>query len=133
MHLGSLLNWRASRTPGLAPSLYDTLHDANSVPRSLPRAEIVAAEEIAGTTRHPSNTTSDFLPVPALRSKHWRDNWRRMLQAQDNNVAMPPVELLKLGRSYFVVDGHKRVAYARRVGAALDARVVELRPRGAAA
>ena len=133
MHLGSLLKWPASRTPRLAPSLYDALQDANSVPRSLPRAEIVAAEEIAGTTRYPSNTTSDFLPIPALRSKHWRDNWRRMLEAQENNVAMPPVELVKVGRKYFVVDGHKRVAYARRVGAALDALVVELRPPCAAA
>jgi hypothetical protein len=133
MHLGSLLKWPTSRSPGLAPSLYDVLREANSVPRSLPRAEVVAADEIAGTTRYPSNTTSDFLPVPAFRTKHWRDNWRRMIEAQERNVAMPPVELVKLGPRYFVVDGHKRVAYARRVGAVLDAVVVELRPTSSAA
>jgi len=96
-------------------------------PRSLPRAEVVAAEQIAGTTRHPSNTTVDFLPIPELRSQHWRDNWQRMLQAQERDVFLPPVQLVKFDRRYFVVDGHKRVAAARRVGAALDAIVVELR------
>jgi hypothetical protein len=133
MQFHALLKWRGIRAPELAPSLYDVLRDANSVPRSLPRAEVVPADEITGTTRHPSNTTTDFLPIPAFRSRHWRDNWRRMLQAQEHNVPMPPVELIKLGPRYFVVDGHKRVAYARRVGAALDARVVELRPTRAAA
>ena len=133
MHFHSLLQWPGSRSAELAPSLYDVLRDANSVPRSLPRAEVVSPEEIAGTTRHPSNTTADFLPIPAFRSKHWRDNWRRMLQAQERDVPMPPVQLIKLGQRYFVVDGHKRVAYARRVGAALDATVVELRPTPAAA
>ena len=40
---------------------------------------------------------------------------------------LPPVDLIKAGGRYFVVDGHKRVAAARRIGAMLDANVVELR------
>jgi ParB-like chromosome segregation protein Spo0J len=43
-------------------------------------------------------------------------------------VNLPPVQLLKVGTQYFVVDGHKRVAAARRTGAVVDAIVVELRP-----
>jgi hypothetical protein len=125
--VGALLNWLSRRQPRLAPSLYEVLPHASMAPRSLPRAEVVAAEQIAGTTRHPSNTTVDFLPIPELRSQHWRDNWQRMLQAQERDVFLPPVQLVKFDRRYFVVDGHKRVAAARRVGAALDAIVVELR------
>jgi hypothetical protein len=116
------------RSAQLAPSLYDVLPCANSAPRSLPHAEVVAAEEIAGTVRHPSNTTADLLPIPMLRSQHWRANWRRMLQAYENDVPLPPVRLYKLGAGYYVIDGHKRVAAARRQGAAVDAIVVELRP-----
>ena len=122
------LKWLVRRSPPLAPSLYDILPRANGVPRSLPHAEVVAAEEIAGTTRHPSHTTADLLPIPELRSQHWHDNWRRMLQAYEDGVSLPPVRLYKLGAGYYVIDGHKRVAAAKRQGAAVDAIVVELRP-----
>jgi hypothetical protein len=116
------------RKPELAPSLYEILPNASSVPRMLPRAESVPAQKIAGTTRYPSNTTADFLPIPPLRSAHWQQNWRRMQEAQERLVALPPVQLMKVDCSYFVVDGHKRVAAARRVGGVLDAIVVELHP-----
>ena len=126
--VGTLLKRLVCRQPALAPSLYEVVPHASMLPRSLPHAEAVPADEIDGTTRHPSNTTADFLPSPRLRSQHWRENWRRMLQAHERNVFLPPVELLKLDNHYFVVDGHKRVAAARRVGAAVDAIVVDLQP-----
>jgi hypothetical protein len=116
------------RQVDLAPSLYDVVPHASMLPRTLPRAEVVPADEIAGTTRHPSNTTADLLPIPSLRSPHWRHNWRRMLDAQERSVFLPPVDLVKVDRRYFIVDGHKRVAAARRVGGVVDAIVVELRP-----
>jgi hypothetical protein len=127
MHVASLLNWLLRR-PTLAPSLYDVFPDASALPRTLPRAEVVAADEIVGTTRHPSNTTADLLPIPPLRSQHWRQNWRRMVEAQARLVFLPPVELIKVGACYFIVDGHKRVAAARRIGGVVDAMVVELHP-----
>jgi hypothetical protein len=126
--VGSVVRWLLGRKRELAPSLYDVLPNASSAPRTLPRAEIVPAADIAGTTRHPSNTTADFLPIPALRSAHWRQNFGRMLLAQEHLVALPPVQLMKVDDRYFVVDGHKRVAAARRVSGVLDAIVVELRP-----
>lgn len=108
-----------------APSLYDVIPNANVLPRSLPRFEFVPADAIVGTTRHPSNTTADFLP-PGRPNAHWRDDWRRIRQAQESLTTLPAVELIKADGSYFVVDGHKRVAAARLVGAVLDASVVEL-------
>jgi hypothetical protein len=128
MQFGSPLSWLTGSPRRLAPSLYDLYPHADSLPRSLPRAEVVPAADIDGTTRHPSNTTADFLPIPSLRSKHWHDNFRRMLEAQERNVALPPVRLLKVKCSYFVVDGHKRVATTRSFDGALDAIVVELHP-----
>jgi hypothetical protein len=127
MDIYSLMNRLPGRPRGLAPSLYDFVPHADALPRSMPRVEFVPAETIAGTVRYPSNTMLDFLPVRPLRTAHWKDDWRRILDAQDNMVALPPVDLLKVGSRYFIVDGHKRVAAARRVGAAVDAIVVELR------
>jgi hypothetical protein len=127
MHLGVVLTRLRGRKPGLAPSLYDLIPHANALPRSLPRAEVVPVEAIAGTVRHPSNTTAEFLPIRPLRTTHWQHKWRRVLEAHEQLVALPPVELIKVGPRYFVVDGHKRVAAARRTGAPLDAVVVELR------
>jgi hypothetical protein len=126
--VGAFLKWLTGQQPALAPSLYEVVPHASMLPRSLPHAEVVLADEIGGTTRHPSNTTADFLPIPVLRSQHWQDNWRRMLEAHERNVLLPPIELLKVGSRYFVVDGHKRVAAARRMGAAVDAIVVDLYP-----
>lgn len=109
-----------------APSLYDLVPHADALPRSLPRVELVPAEEVVGTTRQPSTLTADFLPRPEQRTAHWRHDMGRILAAQEDLTVLPPVELLKAGCGYFVVDGHKRVAAARRTGAVLDAIVVEL-------
>jgi hypothetical protein len=116
------------RTADAAPSLYDRVPRADVLPRSMPRVELVPAEAVVGTTRQPSTLTADFLPRREQRTKHWRHDFQRILTAQEELVVLPPVELVKVGCDYFVVDGHKRVAAARRTGAVLDAVVVELHP-----
>jgi hypothetical protein len=128
MNINSIFGWVPQWPRRLAPSLYDVVPHADALPRSLPRVEFVPASSIDGTVRHPSYTTTDFLPVGPLRTRHWQDQWLRILDAYENLVNLPPVHSLKVGAQYFVVDGHKRVAAARRTGAAVDAIVVELRP-----
>jgi hypothetical protein len=121
-----LLEQLIRNRPRLAPSLYDVVPRADILPRSMPRTEVVPAEEIVGTVRHPSNTTAELLPLPHLRGSHWRDDWRRVLESQESLSILPPVDLVKIGSRYFVIDGHKRVAAARRIGGVVDAIVVEL-------
>lgn len=116
------------RRAATAPSLYERHPHANAYPRSAPRTEVLPAEAIGGTTRHPSNTGADLLPVPGLRTTHWKDDWRRILRAQEELVTLPPVEILKVGETYYVIDGHKRVAAARQIHGLVDAIVVELCP-----
>jgi hypothetical protein len=128
MQITALLHPFGRRGTGSAPSLYDVVAHADALPRSTPRVEIVAAEAITGTTRHPSTLTADFLPSADQRTTHWRHDFSRIQRALEELTVLPPVELLKVGERYFVVDGHKRVAAARRVGAVLDAIVVELYP-----
>jgi hypothetical protein len=133
MDLRALITRRGHRKPA-APSLHDVVPHADALPRSVPRVELVPADSITGTTRYPSTLTADFLPRPEQRTAHWRHDFQRILAAQEELAVLPPVELLKIGGQYFVVDGHKRVAAARRSGAVLDAIVVELHsPQAAAA
>src|SRR6185503_9535577 len=66
--------------------------------------------------------TRDFRPLHAFS----RDRMRSLQEAFAEG-AFPPIVTVKLGESYFVIDGHHRAALARRSGAdVIDADVTEL-------
>lgn len=46
------------------------------------------------------------------------DRWRGIAHATLRGVALPPVELIRVGAYYFVRDGHHRVSVARALGQA---------------
>jgi hypothetical protein len=109
------------------PSLFDRRPDALSASRHPRGVREVPIEAIVGTARHPTQNTADFLPLPSLRGKNWEARWQRIVQAMDDLAILPPVDLLQVGREYWVVDGHNRIGAARRIGAvAIDADVTEL-------
>lgn len=113
--------------PAPLPSLYDLHPHAASATRRMRGVEIVPVDRIVGTTRHPSQVTADFLPLPELRGQNWRARWQRIRKAIDALAVLPPVDVLKVGDDYFVTDGHNRVAAARRAGVVgIDADVTEL-------
>jgi hypothetical protein len=57
----------------------------------------------------------------------WDFRWSRLLAATRDQAILPPVELLRAGGDYWVVDGHNRVALARERGQRwIDADVTEL-------
>jgi hypothetical protein len=109
------------------PSLYDRYPQATTALRRPRGFQEVPLERIVGTTRHPSQNTRDFLPLPYLRGRNWEARWQRIQQAVDDLSLLPAVDLMKVGDDYYVADGHNRVAAARRAGAvAIDADVTEL-------
>lgn len=118
---------RAARERAVLPSLY-TLHPEASAALRRPRGlQPVTLDEIVGTARHPSQNTADFLPLRQLRGQNWLGRWQRIRRATDRLDLLPPVELVRYGDEYFVVDGHNRIAAALRIGAvAIDADVTEL-------
>lgn len=60
-----------------------------------------------------------------------RERFRRVLAAMQAGEALPPIELYKLGRDYYVLDGHHRVGAARALGIeTLDADVTLFIPSG---
>ena len=93
---------------------------------------VVPVDLIAGTAvEGPVQRGGDFLPVRERRGADWRARWQRILNALDELAALPPVELVKFGDGYWVVDGHNRVAAALYNGQdEIDANVVEARMPG---
>jgi hypothetical protein len=82
----------------------------------------VPLDALVGTDGRASSFTRDFRPLYAFS----RDRLRS-LQAAFADGAFPPIVTAKLGETYFVIDGHHRVALARRAGAEMiDADVTEL-------
>jgi len=92
----------------------------------------VPVDAIRGTAvEGPPQRGGDFLPLKDRRSEDWRGRWQRILRALDQLETLPPVELIKFGDDYWVVDGHNRVAAALYNGQLeLDAVVEELRLPG---
>jgi hypothetical protein len=92
----------------------------------------VPLEQIAGTAvEGPTQRGGDFLPLRELRGDDWRARWQRIRGALDRLETLPPVDLLKVGDRYWVVDGHNRVAAALYNGQLeIDADVTELRLPG---
>lgn len=123
---------RRARATQPLPLLYDVHPEAR---RATPRevgVEIVPVERIGGTAVEGSaQRGTDFRPLPALRGNDWEARYQRILRAMDRLETLPPVDLVKFNDDYWIVDGHNRVAAALQKGQmALDAEVVELRPRG---
>ena len=92
----------------------------------------VPVDSIRGTAvEGPVQRAGDFLPLKERRSGDWRSRWQRILAALERLESLPPVELIKFGDEYWVVDGHNRVAAALYIGQGeLDAVVEELRLPG---
>jgi hypothetical protein len=73
----------------------------------------VPVEAISGTAvEGPPQRGGDFLPLPDRRSDDWRGRWQGIVRALDNLSTLPPIELIRFGDQYWVVDGHNRVAAA---------------------
>ena len=111
-------------------NLYEAYPEARlASPRELgPR--FVPVEEILGTAvAGVAQRGGDFLPLKPFRGENWAGRWQRIREANELLQPLPPVDLIKFGGEYWVVDGHNRVAatlYANGVG--LDAMVTELVP-----
>lgn len=115
------------------PSLWEVHPDArHASPRELGLVTI-PLDEIRGSAVEGSvQRGGDFLPLPKLRGSNWLGRWQRLRRAVERLEILPPIDVIKYGDGYWVVDGHNRVAAALYAGqAAIDAAVVELRKHGA--
>jgi hypothetical protein len=81
----------------------------------------IPIDRVVGTQSRGGAFARDFSPRHAFS----RSRLRSLAEAFPDGD-FPPIVVVKLGESYFVIDGHHRVAFARRQGAvAIDAEITE--------
>jgi ParB-like nuclease family protein len=115
--------------PGLKGRRRDGLLELDDVERRLKPfgrrylgVRPVPLDAVVGTDSRAGSFTRDFRPLHDFS----RDRLRS-LEAAFADGAFPPIVAVKLGETYFVIDGHHRTALARRHGAdVIDADVTEL-------
>jgi hypothetical protein len=89
--------------------------------------ESVLIDCIRGTASMGGSRGLDFRPLPGSEPADWDFRWSRLMSATRSQAMLPPVQLLRAGGEYWVVDGHNRVALAKERGQLwIDAEVTEL-------
>jgi hypothetical protein len=114
---------------GLRARRHDRLLELDEVERRLKPfgrrylgVQAIPLDALVGTDSRAGAFTRDFRPLHSFS----RDRLRS-LEAAFADGAYPPIVVVKLGETYFVIDGHHRTALARREGAEMiDADVTEL-------
>lgn len=75
-------------------------------------SQVVAVEAIRGTVDKQNDFDAEFHPT----QRHSENRWRKVASAMLNGKDLPPVELIQVGDTYYVQDGHHRVSVARALG-----------------
>ena len=87
------------------------------------RLEGIPVARITGSVDKPDQITPTFLPT---REKERSTRFRSVRQAMQRGIELPPIDVYALGRDYYVIDGHNRVAAAIATGVHyLDANIHE--------
>jgi hypothetical protein len=82
----------------------------------------VPLEEIVGSFERCADYTPGFLPL----KDHDQPRWTRVEQAFLQSKPLPPIQVMKVGQAYFVIDGHHRVSVAKQLGIShLEAEVLQ--------
>jgi hypothetical protein len=122
---GALLRVR-NRIP--LPSLQALHPEAGGLPvRNFGVREVPVAKIVGTAVEGADQRGSDFLPLSAFRSRNWSARWARIQAAVERLDPLPPIDVMAYDGTYWVVDGHNRVAAALYAGqVAIDAAVSEL-------
>jgi hypothetical protein len=87
----------------------------------------VPVETIRGTASTGGSRDQDFRPLDGREPADWDFRWSRLTSAGLSQPILPPIQLLRAGGEYWVLDGHNRVALARKTGQVwIDAEVTEV-------
>ncbi len=83
----------------------------------------VPLDQVIGSVNRYQDFDRAFLP----RQTFTRDRWMSVDIAHLEDVVLPPIELYKVGETYYVKDGNHRVSVAREKGQSfIDAVVIEI-------
>ena len=73
---------------------------------------MVPISQICGSEGRCHDFDRDFHPL----QDHNKERWLGIARARQRGKALPPVELVRVGDVYFVLDGHHRISVARALG-----------------
>ncbi len=82
----------------------------------------IAIDQIHGTLNRSSDFDTDFHPLNHAA----KNRWQRVASAMLNGISLPPIEVIQVGDTYFVKDGHHRISVARALGLRYLDAVVEI-------
>lgn len=74
--------------------------------------QLVPIAKICGSEGRSQDFDANFCP----RKLHNRERWVNIARARREDVVLPLVELIQIGESYFVRDGHHRISVAKAQG-----------------
>jgi len=95
---------------------------AHAVNRAYSGVQTIALDAITGTLDKADAFDRQFHP----RREDMLTRWAGVAGAVLRGETLPPVELILVGNTYYVVDGHHRISVARALGqAAIEAVVTE--------
>ncbi len=87
--------------------------------------QIVNIHDIVGSVGRSEDFDENFMP----RKRHNEGRWRSIAIAKYRGKPLPPIELIKVGRFYFVEDGNHRISVASINGEEfMEAHITELIP-----
>jgi len=117
------------------PMLYEAHPEARRATPHEVGLRTIDVADIAGTAVGGARQRGgDFLPLKPFRSDNWKGRWQRLRSAADRLVILPPIDVVRFGDRYWVLDGHNRVASALYGGQlSIDANVTDLRLPGESA
>lgn len=93
-------------------SLAQAVEGCQIVNRRHGGVRVIALDTIHGSLNRSTDFDHDFRPLQ--QSDHGR--WCKVASAMLSGMELPPIELIQIGHSYFVKDGHHRISVARALG-----------------
>ncbi|MCB0035249.1 MAG: hypothetical protein KDE51_14555, partial [Anaerolineales bacterium] len=72
----------------------------------------VRLDDIVGSVGRYNDFTRTFLP----KNETDEQRWAQLKVVNGHGQGLPPIELYKIGKAYFVLDGNHRVSIARELG-----------------
>ena len=88
----------------------------------------IPLDRVVGSSQ--DSKSNDFDPAFLPKSSRMRSRWAGVYTAMVEGGELPPIDVYKLGETYYVIDGHHRVSVARSLGHdTVKARVTEVRTR----
>jgi hypothetical protein len=95
--------------------------EKSALNRHFAGTQAVAMTNIQGSIDRTTDFDRDFRPI----QRHTELRWQRIATAMLRGQALPPVELVRIGDTYFVKDGHHRISVARQLGFSYIDAVIE--------